>query len=72
MEDKLMSIVNSTLEESKELSKIDQSQYVQYEKMYYKKLKEDIVTGFSGSNKFDVFLIVFYLPVILNHLDLCL
>jgi hypothetical protein len=32
-------------------------------KVYYKHLKEDIVSGFNGGDKFEVFLMVVYLPV---------
>ncbi len=40
-------------------------------KVYYKHLKEDIVSGFNGGDKFEVFLMVVYLPVrILNIIDL--
>ena len=32
-------------------------------KVFYKHLKEDIVSGFNGGEKFEVFLMVAYLPV---------
>jgi len=33
--------------------------------LYYKHLKEDIVSGFNGGEKFQVCLMVAYLPVII-------
>jgi len=36
-------------------------------KVFYKHLKEDIVSGFSGGGKFEVFLMVAYLPVRLTR-----
>jgi hypothetical protein len=35
-------------------------------KVYYKHLKEDIVTGFNGGEKFEVFIMVAFLPVGIN------
>ncbi len=32
-------------------------------RVFYKHLKEDIVTGFNGGGKLEVFLLVAYLPV---------
>jgi len=37
-------------------------------KVYYKHLKEDIVSGFNGGDKFEVFLMVVYLPVKICHI----
>ena len=38
-------------------------------KMFYKHLKEDIVSGFNGGQKLEVFLMVSYLPVI-NYIEI--